>query len=197
VTSGIDERVQDLLFRKARTHHGWKDQRIDDRTLRELYDLLKWGPTSLNSAPARFLFVRSPAAKERLRPALSRSNVEQTMAAPVTVIVAHDLVFHQHLPRLFPANPAASSWFENAPEFAATNALRNGALQGAYLIIAARGLGLDCGPMSGFNHEILDATFFPDQPWRSNFLCNLGYGDPAKVYPRGPRLDFEESCSVL
>ena len=197
MTPGIDERGQDLLFRKARTHHGWSDQPVDDHTLRELYELLKWGPTSFNCTPARFVFLRTPSAKERLRPALSRSNVEQTMAAPVTVIVAQDLAFYRQLPRLFPSNPAASAWFDNAPELAGTTALRNAALQGAYLILGARALGLDCGPMSGFDQDLVDRSFFAGQEWRSNFLCNLGHGDPAKLRPRGPRLEFEESCVLL
>ncbi len=186
----------DLIFRNARTHNGWLDKPVDDDTLRVLYDLLKWGPTSANASPARFVFLRSRQAKERLRPALSPGNLDKTMAAPVTVIVGHDLRFYEHLPRLFP-HADARSWFVGNDELIRTTAFRNGSLQGAYLIIAARALGLDCGPMSGFDNAKVDAEFFPAGTVKSNFLCNLGYGDPAKLFPRSPRLAFEEACQLL
>jgi len=192
----LSETALDVIFRNARTHNAWLDRPVDDDTLRALYDLLKWGPTSANASPARFVFLRSRQAKERLRPALSPGNVDKTMAAPVTVIVGHDLRFYEHLPRLFP-HADARSWFAGNDELIRTTAFRNGSLQGAYLIVAARALGLDCGPMSGFDNARVDAEFFPDGTVKSNFLCNLGYGDPAKLFPRSPRLSFEEACQVL
>jgi 3-hydroxypropanoate dehydrogenase len=182
---------------------------VPDDTLRQLYDLMKWGPTSSNSSPARILFLRTPQAKERLCPALSPSNVEKVLRAPVTAIVAYDLRFYDHLPTLFPQNPSARDRFAKSPALTATSAMRNSSLQGAYLIMAARALGLDCGPMSGFNNEKVDREFFlsgsetgdPDLPaaahYRSNFLCNLGYGDPSSLRPRNPRLPFEEACMLL
>jgi 3-hydroxypropanoate dehydrogenase len=192
----LSDTALDVIFRNARTHNAWLDRPVDDDTLRALYDLLKWGPTSANASPARFVFLRSRQAKERLRPALSPGNVDKTMAAPVTVIVGHDLRFYEHLPRLFP-HADARSWFAGNDELIRTTAFRNGSLQGAYLIVAARALGLDCGPMSGFDNARVDAEFFPDGTVKSNFLCNLGYGDPAKLFPRSPRLPFEEACQLL
>jgi 3-hydroxypropanoate dehydrogenase len=185
----------DTLFRTARTHNGFLERPVAAETLRDLYDLLKWGPTSANSSPARFVFVVSPEAKARLRPALSAGNLDKTMAAPVTVIVAYDMAFYDALPRLFP-HTDARSWFAGKDELILTTAFRNGTLQGAYLILAARALGLDCGPMSGFDNALVDAAFFAGTAIRSNFLCNLGYGDPAKLMPRNPRLTFEEACRV-
>jgi len=193
----LDDRSLDVIFRAARTQNGFLDHPVTDAQLRALYDLLKWGPTTMNSQPARFVFVRSKEAKEKLRPALSPGNVDKTMAAPVTVIVAYDTRFYENLPRTFPNNPNAKAAFEGKDAHIATTALRNGSLQGAYLIIAARALGLDCGPMSGFDNAKVDETFFPDGRWKSNFLCNLGRGDPAKVFPRNPRLDFEEACRIV
>lgn len=193
----LDDRSLDVIFRAARTQNGFLDQPVTDAQLRALYDLLKWGPTTMNSQPARFVFVRSKEAKERLRPALSPGNVDKTMAAPVTVIVAYDTRFYENLPRTFPNNPNARAAFEGKDAHIATTALRNGSLQGAYLIIAARALGLDCGPMSGFDNARVDEAFFPDGRWKSNFLCNLGRGDPAKVFPRNPRLAFEEACRIV
>lgn len=199
----------DVLFREARTHNAWLDRPVSDETLRQLYDLMKWGPTSANCCPARMLFVRTPEAKERLRPALSPGNVEKTMAAPVTAILAFDERFYEQLPRLFPHNPGMRDVFANAPELADKTAFRNGTLQGGYFILAARSLGLDCGPMSGFDNAKVDEEFFPAAEGReatevvcpgrvrSNFLCNLGYGDPSKLFPRSPRLEFEEACRVL
>nr|WP_294503722.1 malonic semialdehyde reductase [uncultured Rhodopila sp.] len=183
----------DLLFLEARTHNKWQDTPVSDETLHTLYDLLKWGPTSANSSPARFVFIRSKEGKEKLRPALSAGNLEKTLAAPVTVIVAYDPKFYEHLPRLFPHNKDAISWFAGNDSLAATTAFRNGTLQGAYLIIAARSLGLDTGPMSGFDNAKVDAAFFGGNGWRSNFLVNIGHGDASGVYPRSPRLAFEEA----
>ena len=190
----IDAAGLDLLFREARTHNKWHEDTISDETLHELYDLLKQGPTSANSSPARFLFLRTKEAKERLAPALSSGNLAKTMAAPVTVIVAYDPKFYERLPFLFPHNPDATSWFTSNDSLAATTAFRNGTLQGAYLLIAARSLGLDIGAMSGFDNATVDAAFFARNGWRSNFLVNLGYGDPAGLFDRSPRLPFEEAC---
>ncbi len=193
----IDAAGLDLLFREARTHNKWHDEAVSDETLHELYDLLKQGPTSANSSPARFLFLRTKAAKERLAPALSAGNLAKTMAAPVTVIVAYDPKFYEHLPRLFPHNPDATSWFTSNESLAATTAFRNGTLQGAYLMVAARALGLDIGGMSGFDNAKVDAEFLADRGWRSNFLVNLGKGDPSGVFARSPRLSFDEACVLL
>jgi 3-hydroxypropanoate dehydrogenase len=187
----------DILLREARSHNKWRDDPVSDETLHELYDLLKLGPTSANCSPGRFLFLRTREAKERLAPALSSGNLEKTMAAPVTVIVAYDPKFYEHLPRLFPHNPDARSWFTSNDALAATTAFRNGTLQGAYLILAARTLGLDTGPMSGFDNDKVDEAFLRPHGWRSNFLCNLGHGDPDGVYPRSPRLSFEDACLLL
>ena len=185
----------DRIFRSARTYNGFIDKPVTDETLRQVYDLLKWGPTSANSSPGRFVFVKGTVAKEKLRPALSEGNLNKTMAAPVTAIVAYDIEFYEKLPKLFP-HTDARSWFAGKSALIASTAFRNGTLQGAYMIIAARALGLDCGPMSGFDNAKVDAAFFPDGKWKSNFLCNLGYGDPASVKPRNPRLSFEEACRI-
>ena len=187
----------DILFRKARTHRAWLPKPVSDDLLRELYDLMKWGPTSANCCPVRILFLRTPQAKQRLKPTLSPGNVDQTMKAPVTAVIAHDLKFYDQLPRLSPHNPAVRDVFANSPEIAAATAFRNGSLQGGYFILAARSVGLDCGPMSGFDNAKLDAEFFPAGNVKSNFLCNLGYGDPSKLFPRAPRLDFDETCQLL
>jgi 3-hydroxypropanoate dehydrogenase len=207
----LNDEGLDLLFGEARTHHGWLDRPVSDETLGHLYKILKWGPTSANGCPARFVFLRSPEAKERLRPALAPGNVEQTMSAPVTAIVAYDLRFFEKMPKLFPHNPKMRDAFAGNPQLVEVTARRNSSLQGAYLILAARALGLDCGPMSGFDNAKVDEEFFgagkelagcpqeffPEGHWKSNFLCNLGYGDPAKLHPRGPRLDFDEACKLL
>jgi 3-hydroxypropanoate dehydrogenase len=190
----IDTAGHDLLFREARTHNKWQDTPIADDMLRELYDILKFGPTSANSSPARFVFIRTKEGKQKLAPALSAGNTEKTMNAPVTVIVAYDPKFYEKLPTLFPHNPDAISWFTSNDSLAATTAFRNGTLQGAYLLIAARSLGLDVGAMSGFDNATVDAAFFARNGWRSNFLVNLGYGDPAGLFNRSPRLPFEEAC---
>jgi 3-hydroxypropanoate dehydrogenase len=192
----IADSALDQLFRTARTAHGFRADPVPAPTLHALYDLLRWGPTSMNCQPARFVFVRSAEAKERLKPALSPGNVAQTMAAPVTAIVASDARFFEHLPTQFPAYDARPM-FEKDPAIAQATAFRNGSLQGAYLILAARALGLDCGPMSGFNAAAVDAEFFPDGRFKTNFLVNLGVADPAKTFPRGPRLDFATAARIL
>ena len=193
----IDAAGLDLLFREARTHNKWHEDTVSDETLHELYDLLKQGPTSANCSPARFLFLRTKDAKERLAPALSSGNLAKTMAAPVTVIVAYDPKFYERLPFLFPHNPDATSWFTSNESLAATTAFRNGTLQGAYLMLAARALGLDTGGMSGFDNAKVDAEFLATRGWRSNFLVNLGRGDHSGVFARSPRLPFDEACVLL
>ncbi|HET9019165.1 MAG TPA: malonic semialdehyde reductase [Acetobacteraceae bacterium] len=192
----LDAGALDALFRDARTHNVWTDQPVTDDDLRAVFDLMKWAPTSANSAPARFVFVRSPEARQRLKPALSAGNADKTMAAPVTVIVAYDPRFYDKLPRLFP-QADARSWFAGNEALAAETAFRNGSLQGAYFILAARALGLDCGPMSGFDREKVDEAFLGGYGWKSNFLINLGHGDPDRLFPRNPRLDFEEACLIV
>jgi 3-hydroxypropanoate dehydrogenase len=193
----IDAAVLDLLFREARTHNKFTDEPISDETLHEIYELLKNGPTSANSSPGRFLFLRTKEAKERLAPALSSGNLAKTMAAPVTVIVAYDPKFYEKLPKLFPHNQDATSWFTSNDSLAATTAFRNGTLQGAYLLVAARALGLDTGAMSGFDNDKVDEEFLRPYGWRSNFLVNLGRGDWSGVFPRSPRLEFDEACVML
>jgi 3-hydroxypropanoate dehydrogenase len=192
----LDDASLDLVFRAARSHNGWLDKPVTEETLRALYDLAKLGPTSLNTCPARFVFVRSRAAKERLRPALAPLNVDKTMAAPATVIIGYDERFFEKLGFLFPARPGAGERFGANGTLAHETAFRNGTLQGAYLIVAARALGLDAGPMSGFDNARVDAEFFAGTAVKSNFLCNLGYGDPGLVRERLPRLPFEEACQV-
>ena len=193
----LDDQALDILFRKARTHIFWQDKPVSDDVLRQVYDLMKWGPTSANCSPARILFLRTPEAKERLRHALSPTNVDKTMQAPVTAIIAHDLKFYENLPRLFPNNPAAREWFSGNPKLAEVTSFRNSTLQGGYFILAARAAGLDCGPMSGFDNAKVDAEFFAGTSVKSNFLCNLGYGDASKLFPRNPRLEFDEACKLL
>lgn len=193
----LEQAALDTLFNNARTHHGWQNKPVSDAQLRKLYELTKWGPTSMNSSPARFVFITSNEGKEKLKPALSPGNVEQTMSAPVTVIVAYDSRFYEHLPKLAPHAKGAADKFAGNAGLAESTAFRNGSLQGAYLIMATRALGLDCGPMSGFNNAMVDEIFFPDGRWKSNFLVNIGYGDPARLYSRAPRLDFEEACVVV
>jgi len=193
----LNPEALELLFREARTHSTWLDRPVTDETLREAYDLMKWGPTSMNCSPARILFLRTREAKERLRPALMAGNVDKTMVAPATAIVAYDMQFYERLPQLFPHYAGAREIFANAPDLADATARRNGTLQGGYFILAARALGLDCGPMSGFDNAKVDAEFFAGEPVKSNFLCNLGYGDASKLPPRNPRLAFEEACKLL
>lgn len=207
----LEEAGLNLLFREARTYTAWLDKPVSEETLRQLYDMMKWAPTSANGNPARIIFVRSQEAKERLRPALAAGNVHKVMTAPVTAIIAYDLKFYEKLPKLYPANPAMRDLFAKTPELVDSTAKRNSSLQGAYLILAARALGLDCGPLSGFDNAKVDEEFFGtgkesggcDQEFfpagrvKSNFLCNLGYGDPSKLHPRMPRLSFDEACSFL
>lgn len=193
--SVLNQKAQAQLFTEARTHNAWQDRSVSDELLHQLYDLLKWAPTSANAAPARFIFVKSAEAKAKLLPSLSEGNIEKTMSAPVTVIVAHDLEFYEQLPALFP-QADAKSWFAGNEAAITSTVQRNGSLQGAYLIMAARALGLDCGPMSGFDQAKVDEAFFAGSQWRSNFLINLGYGDTAQLYPRNPRLDFAQACRI-
>ncbi len=188
----------DQLFRSARTHNGWQtDRPIDDATLNALYELWKWGPTQANCCPARVVFVRSPEAKEKLRPCMAPGNLEKTMAAPATAIIGMDMAFYEAMPKLFPHAPDARSWFVGNDAAIHDAVWRNSSLQAGYLIVAARALGLDCGPMAGFDAEKINAAFFAGTEVKVNFLCNLGYGDPAKLRPRGPRLSFEEACRVV
>ena len=194
--AAISDSALDVLFRKARSYNAFEPGTISDATLRELYELMKWGPTTANSQPQRILFLRSQAAKNRLAPALSKANSDKTLAAPVVAILAFDLKFYEHLPRMF-HNPAARSWYETTPERIHTTSFRNATLQGAYFIMAARALGLDAGPMSGFDNAKVDAEFFPDGQWKSNFLCILGKGEPGSVPPRDPRFAFDEVCRIL
>jgi 3-hydroxypropanoate dehydrogenase len=193
--STLDDRALDQLFREARTHYKWQDRPVPDAKLEELYNLLKFGPTSANSSPARFLFIRTAEGKARLKEALSPGNVEKTMTAPVVAVVAHDSAFYDKLPFLFP-HADARAWFADNPGLADTTAFRNGTLQGAYLMLAARSIGLDVGPMSGFDNRKVDDLFFGGTTWRSNFLVNLGYGDPSGLFPRAPRLSFDEACQL-
>jgi 3-hydroxypropanoate dehydrogenase len=187
----------DILFREARTLKKWHDRDVSEVTIHALYDLLKFGPTSANCCPARFVFIKSPEAKARLKPHLDADNVGKTMSAPVNVIVAYDLEFYEKLGALFPHEPTARSWFAGQPNKIKEAAFRNGSLQGAYLILAARALGLDCGPMSGFDAAGVKAEFFKDSAFEPNFLCNLGYGDRSSLHPRSPRLGFDEACKIL
>lgn len=192
--AAFDDPALDRLFLQARTHNGWTDEALPENLPEMLYELVKWGPTSANVSPARFVFIATPEGKARLSPHLSSGNRAKTMAAPLCVIVAYDLDFAEKLPTLFPHAPTARYWF-NDPVVREATALRNSSLQGAYLIMAARALGLDCGPMSGFNNAGVDEAFFAGTALRSNFLCNIGHGDPAGLFPRNPRLSFEEACS--
>jgi len=195
----IDAEALDVLFRSARTQNGFIDKPMSDEQLRQVYELAKWGPTTQNSQPMRIVFVRSKDAKEKLAPALSAGNLDKTMKAPATAIIAYDSRFYEHLPRTFPNNPAAKKNYEGDEKKALVErtALRNSSLQGAYFILAARALGLDCGPMSGFDNAKVDASFFPDGRLKSNFLVNLGYGDPSKVFARNPRFEFDEACKIV
>jgi 3-hydroxypropanoate dehydrogenase len=194
--SKISSNALDQLFREARTHSAWLPKRVTVETLREAYELARVGPTSANSSPARFVFLQSEAAKARLLPALAPPNVEKTKAAPVTVIVAWDTEFYEKLPQLFP-HADMRSYFVGNQSLIDETAFRNSTLQGGYFILAARAVGLDCGPMSGFDGAKVNAEFFPDGKWKANFLCNLGYGDRSKLFPRNPRLEFDEACRML
>lgn len=211
LTDAVTDEALDRLFRTARSFSFWLQKPVADQTLHRLYDLMKWAPTSANSSPARLLFIHSPEAKQRLVPALAATNVEKVLAAPVTAIIGYDLRFYDQIPKLFPHAPGYRDVFAQSPGLAEVTARRNSSLQGAYLIIAARALGLDCGPMSGFDNAKVDQEFFGagkdvgdcDQEFfplthgRSNFLCNIGYGDRSRLHPRNPRLSFEEACALL
>lgn len=192
----LEKSALDQLFFTARTHNKWHNKPVDPALLRDVVDLMKWAPTSVNMSPARIVFVVSPEAKAKLKPLLMDGNVEKTMAAPVTAIIGYDLKFYDQLPKLFP-HADARAWFTGNKEFADTSAFRNGTLQGGYFILAARALGLDCGPMSGFDNTGVDAAFFAGTDIKSNFLCNLGYGDPAGVQPRSPRFAFDEIAKIV
>ncbi len=192
----LDEHSLDLIFRTARTHNGWLNQPVSDELLRQVYDVMKWAPTSANSSPARILFIKSESAKQRLLPAMIPGNEEKTRTAPVTAIIAQDHEFYEKLPQLFP-HADARSWFAGNQPLIDTTAFRNATLQGAYLILAARALGLDAGPMSGFDNAKVDEEFFNGTHIKSNFLINIGYGDAAKLFPRSPRLTFEEAAKIL
>lgn len=191
----VDSSPLDKLFTSARTHNAWRAEPLPADTIRRLYDALRWGPTSANCSAGRFVFVQSAEGKARLSPHLSRANRAKTLAAPLCVIVAYDLKFAEKMPKLFPHDPTAPAWFAD-PAVAQETAFRNSSLQGAYLIMAARALGLDCGPMSGFDRTGLDTEFFAGTSWKSNFLVNIGHGDPQALFPRNPRLDFDEACVV-
>jgi len=191
----IDPLSAALILREARSFTGWLDKPVTAETLRAAYDLAKWGPTSANCSPLRIVFVQSDAAKAKLKPTLAEGNVDKTMAAPVCALVANDGAFYDKLPELFP-HTDARAWFVGNDDLIAATAMRNGSLQAAYFMLAARGVGLDCGPMSGFDNAALDAAFFAGTTWRSNFICTLGYGDPASLHPRGPRLAFDDACRV-
>lgn len=193
--TALDARALDQLFRTARTHNAWQKKDVPDALLHELYDLLKWAPTSANASPARFVFVKSAEAKAKLKSALAPGNVDKTMSAPVTVIVAQDMAFYDKLPQLFP-HADARSWFAGNDALIESTAFRNASLQGAYLLMAARALGLDTGAMSGFDAAKLDAEFFAGTTIKSNFLINLGYGDEAGLFPRSPRLSFDEAARI-
>lgn len=193
----VPQAALDQAFLSARTFNAFTAQPVDDATLMQLYDLMRWGPTSMNCQPARYVFVKSAAAKEKLSAALSPGNVHKTMAAPATAIVALDTRFYDHLAAQFPAVEDARATFADNPALAESTAFRNGTLQGAYLILAARLLGLDCGPMSGFDADKLNAAFFPDGRYKANFLVNLGYGDASGNHPRGPRLAFDEVARIV
>lgn len=193
----VNHAMQTLVFRAARSQNRWLPRGVPDTLLAELYDLLRWGPTSMNCAPLRVLFLRTPEARRRLVPALAPANVDKVTGAPVVAVIAYDTAFHQQLPKLFPHRPEAGAMFERDDSLRESTAFRNGTLQGAYLMIAARMLGLDCGPMSGFNADLVNQEFLAGTTLKVNFLCGLGYGDPAALFPRHPRLAFDDACTLL
>jgi 3-hydroxypropanoate dehydrogenase len=195
----VNDHALDVIFRDARSQNGFLEKDVPEILIRAVYDLTKMGPTSANCSPARFVFLHTPAGKERLLPLMSEGNREKTAQAPWTVIMAHDLGFQEKMPKLFPHNPGAKDWFNHNRD---ETALRNGTLQTAYFLIAARAIGLDCGPMSGFDMAGVNAEFFESdegemKQWRANWICNLGYGDKTKILPRSPRLEFDEACRIL
>jgi nitroreductase len=196
MSHAINDDALDVLFRKARSQNKWQDKPVSTALLMAVYDLMRWGPTSANMSPARIVFVVSKDAKERLKPFLSEGNRDKVLSAPATAIIGYDLDFPETLPKLFPHAPHAKDWFQD-PAAAQVHAFRNGSLQGAYFIVAARALGLDCGPMSGFDNAGVDKEFFPGGRIKSNFLCSVGHGDPAGLFERSPRLSFDEACKIL
>ena len=196
MTKAVSDDALDTLFRQARTHNGWEDRKISSAQLQAIYELLKYAPTSANCSPARFVFVTSDEGKEKLKPCLADGNVEKTMAAPCTVVIGNDYEFYERLPELFP-HTDAKSWFVGNQDLIDETAMHNGTLQGAYLIMAARSLGFDCGPMSGFDKDKCDSAFFAGTSVKSNFLCNIGFGTDKDLFPRSPRLDFGTACRVV
>jgi len=197
VSRAVNDDALDVLFRKARTHRKWRPEPVTPQMLMAAYDLARWGPTTNNTTPARFFFIVSREAKERLKPHLNKGNVEQTMLAPATVIIAYDLGFYEKMPKLSPNPDARDSWSRKSEGELQEAAFRSGTLQGAYFMIAARAVGLDCGPMSGFSTEGVDREFFADTTIKSNFLCNLGHGDDTGLRPRAGRLEFDDACRIL
>ena len=195
--SVLPQSVLDQLFDTARTHNTWQERPVSDELLTRVYNSMRMGPTSGNCCPARIVFVKSKEAREKLKPALSAGNMAKTMAAPVIAIIGYDMHFYEKMPFLFPHDLSARSWFDKDEQTAFNAAFRNGTLQGAYLMLAARAYGLDCGPMSGFDNAMVDQLFFAGTAVKSNFLCNLGYGDPTNMFPRSPRLSFDEACSIV
>jgi 3-hydroxypropanoate dehydrogenase len=197
VTHAVNDEALDILFRKAHTHRAWREGHVTPQMLMAIYDLARWAPTTNNTNPGRFYFIVSPEAKERLKPHLTKGNVEQTMKAPATAIIAYDLEFYEKMGKLSPNPNARESWMQKSAVEIEAAALRNSSLQGGYFIMAARAIGLDCGPMSGFNNASLDKEFFSGTSIKSNFLCNLGFGDETNVRPRAGRLDFDDACKIL
>ncbi len=193
----LDKKTLDILFNNARTHNVWLDKPVDDALLKQVYDLAKMCPTSANTQPLRVVYVKSKEAKDMLKPALDAGNVAKTMAAPVTAILGMDMDFYEYMGKLFPHAKDARSWFAGNDELIFKTAFRNSSLQGAYFMLAARSLGLDCGPMSGFNNDMVDKAFFSGTRIKSNFICSLGYGDASKLFPRGPRFTFDEACKII
>jgi 3-hydroxypropanoate dehydrogenase len=192
----INDEAMDLLFREARTRNGWQERKVSRPLMQAVYDLMKWGATSANCSPARFVFVASDEGKAKLKPLLSGNNAAKTMQAPCCVIIAHDMEFYETLPQLFP-HTDARSWFVGNEKLIADTAFRNGTLQGGYFMLAARGLGLDCGPMSGFDQAGVDEAFLSGTSWKSNFLCTIGYGTDENLFPRSPRLSFDDACRIV
>lgn len=192
----LTSQVFERLFTKAHTAKAWQDRPVEDGILKEIYDVMKFGPTSANACPLRITFVKTKEAKEKLKPFLSADNIDKTMAAPVTALFAQDMKFYDHLPFLYP-QADARSWFAGNEKVIADTAFRNSSLQAAYFMITARGFGLDCGPMSGFDAEKINAAFFPDSRFKVNFICNLGYGAAEGFYPRNPRLEFRDVCRIV
>lgn len=197
MTTAIADAGLDQIFRQARSHSYWQGKPLTDTLIEAVYELAKWGPTSANCSPARFVFVKSDEAKERLKPFLIPTNVHKVMDSAATVIIAQDMEFYEKIPHLFPHNPGAREWFAGNDEAIATTAFRNSSLQGAYFMIAARALGIDCGPMSGFDNAGVDKEFFSGTAWKSNFICAIGYGDESHIHDRSPRLSFGDACQIL